>query len=76
MEDDHTPDTQPSGALVPPPRVPPTAVATAAPLPPRPHPRHPSSFGTSRWSLRELVSSALDQLDRFGDRIADAVGLR
>jgi hypothetical protein len=76
MEDDYTPETQPSGALVPPPRVPPTAVATSAPLPPRPHSRHPSSYGTSRSLLRGLLRSALDQLDRVGDRIADAVGLR
>ncbi|MDB4878709.1 MAG: hypothetical protein JWL60_155, partial [Gemmatimonadetes bacterium] len=30
--DERIPDTQPSGALVPPPRDPPTAVATGAPL--------------------------------------------
>jgi hypothetical protein len=70
--DDHTPETEPSGALVPPPRVPPTAVATSAPLPPRALPR----FATTRWSLRGILDSALDQLDRVGDRIADAVGLR
>jgi len=31
--DDFTPETEPSGALVPPPRVPPTALALASPAP-------------------------------------------
>jgi hypothetical protein len=75
MDDDRIPETQPSGALVPPPRVPPTAVATAAPLPPRRPipPRPPASLGAS---LRGFLSAALDRLDALGDRIADAAGLR
>lgn len=74
--DDFTPETQPSGSLVPPPRVPPIAIATSAPLSPRSHPRHPSLLERPRRSLRDLVESALDELDRVGDRIAGAVGLR
>jgi hypothetical protein len=41
MEDDPTPPTQPFGDLVPPPKVPPTALALASPAP-LPH-RRPSS---------------------------------
>ena len=33
--DERIPEPQPSGALVPPPHVPSTALATAAPVPPR-----------------------------------------
>ena len=68
--DEWHPDTQTAGALIPPPRVPPTAVATSAPLPPR-SPR-------SRHSTRgiDLMDRALDQLDAIADRIAQAVGLR
>ena len=35
MDDARLPEPEPSGALVPPPTYPPTALATAAPLPPR-----------------------------------------
>jgi hypothetical protein len=79
--DERIPDTQPSGALVPPPRDPPTAVATGAPLPPRP-PRSSRATtraaGPSAWVgvARRAVGSALDLLDDAGDRVARAVGLR
>ncbi|MEP6620818.1 MAG: hypothetical protein ABJE47_15945 [bacterium] len=65
-------ETQPDGALTPPPRVPPTAIATSAPLPPRPliRERRP------RVDLRALVNGALDRLDTLGDGIAAVVGLR
>lgn len=67
--DDRIPETQPSGGLVPPPRHPPTAVGASAPLAPRPRPELPRR-------ISGLVDAVLDQLDHFGDRIANAVGLR
>jgi hypothetical protein len=70
--DEFQPPTQPEGALTPPPRVPPNALATAE-LPPRPP---TSTARTGRWNFRRLLNGALDQLDSIGDRIADAVGLR
>lgn len=70
--DESTPDTQPEGALTPPPRVPPTALATAE-LPPRPR---RSVTTSSRWDLGRALSGVFDRLDTFGDRIASAVGLR
>lgn len=43
MSDDFTPETQPSGALEPPRRVPPTAVGVMTPEPePGPHSHHHS----------------------------------
>lgn len=67
------PDTQTDGALTPPPRVPPTAVATSAPMPPQP----PLSRQTARRaSARDLMNRALDQLDTLADGIANVVGLR
>ena len=73
MIDDHLPEPLPSGALVPPPSGPITAIATSAPLPPR----RPSRTITPREDFfRGLVQSTLDTLDRVGDSIAGAIGLR
>ena len=73
MIDDHLPETQPSGALVPPPHGPTTAIATSAPLPPH----RPSRAVSPREDFfRGLVQSTLDTLDRVGDSIAGAIGLR
>lgn len=74
--DEHIPDTQTSGMLVPPPRVPPGAVATAAPLPPRPPRRDRVARVSRARGLPGLLVAALDQLDELGDRIANAVGIR
>jgi hypothetical protein len=71
--DEHGPDTQPQGALTPPPGHPRTAVATSAPLPPRPS---ASRVPASRRGLRGVIDSALDGLDALADRIAGAAGLR
>jgi hypothetical protein len=71
--EENLPDTQPDGSLVPPPNVPPVALATSAPMPARP------SGSRSPWraeTLRDLAAVALDRLDMLGDRIANAVGLR
>ena len=70
--DESLPETQPDGSLMPPPRYPPTAVATAAPLPPSESRR----TRARRSGVVALVNRALDQLDTLADRIADAVGLR
>ena len=73
MTDDHYRDTQPDGALVPPPPMPPLALATSAPLPPR----RPGAgaMRSSRSTLTRLLDSALDRLDEMADRIRAAVGL-
>jgi hypothetical protein len=71
--EENLPETQPDGSLVPPPNVPPVALATSAPQPPR------LSASRSPWrteTLRDLATAALDRLDTLGDRIANAVGLR
>jgi len=68
------PDTQPSGALTPPPGNPPTAVATSAPLPPGDSSSR--SVPYRRKGLRGLIDAALDGLDVLADRIASAAQLR
>jgi hypothetical protein len=69
MHEDQAPDTQPSGALVPPPRIPPTSVATAAPVPPRPlGPR-----SRTRSPFQAAIATILDGLDLLGDRIAQVL---
>lgn len=73
MDDERLPEPEPSGALVPPPVHPPTALATAAPLPPR---RRTDESLEARNFVSRLVERALDALDRAGDSIANAVGLR
>ena len=73
MNDDQLPDPQPSGALVPPPHGPVTAIATSVPLPPY-RPSRP--IAPREDFLRGLVQSAFDTLDDVGDRIAGAIGLR
>ncbi|MEO8619977.1 MAG: hypothetical protein ABI625_02855 [bacterium] len=70
--DESLPETQPFGALTPPPSGPGTAIAASAPLPPRPH-----RLSTSRRTgLHAFVERALDRLDIFADNIAEIVGLR
>ena len=66
------PEPQPAGALVPPPRNPPTAIATAA-LPPE---RPSREIRPRERSFRLFVQEALDALDDVGDSIAHAIGLR
>ena len=72
--EDPTPDTQPDGALVPPPRVPPTAVATGelSPMPPRPD-RQPFMRRSRRVGVPTVIFDALDAL---GDRIGELLSLR
>jgi hypothetical protein len=73
MMDDILPEPQPSGALVPPPRTPPVALATAEPL--QPH-RPSRSIAPRKGFFRDLVRTTLDSLDSLGDSIAGAIGLR
>jgi hypothetical protein len=72
--DESMPETQPSGALTPPPTNPPTAVATSAPLPPRESTSRAVPY--RRKGVRGLVDAALDGLDMLADRIANAANLR
>jgi hypothetical protein len=73
MDDPRIPETEPSGSLVPPPTHPPTALATAAPIPPR---RRPDDLMEARSLIARAVTRTLDALDQVGDSIAAAVGLR
>lgn len=77
-EPDFTPPTQPEGALAPPPPTPPTAIAAMTPPPPPPPPR-PVRKRLDREiaeTARLAVTVAFDALDRMGDAIAEAAGLR
>lgn len=77
MSDDFPPVPEPSGALVPPRRVPPTAVATATPPPPRPlRPARAVRRGGLLETLRRGITAVLDAADTAGDAIAGAIGLR
>jgi len=60
MLHDDSPSTEPGGALVPPGRVPPTAIATATPPPP------PRSVLDR---VRSLTLKALDVADAFVDTL-------
>jgi hypothetical protein len=72
--EDSTPLTQPSGALVPPPSGPPTAVALATPEPP-PAPR--IAFPSARsYPFRQLINQTLDAVDELADTLAEGLGIR
>jgi hypothetical protein len=75
MDDERLPEPEPSGALVPPPVHPPTALATNAPVPPRRW-DDDDLVEEARGLAARLVSRAFDALDNVGDSIAAAVGLR
>jgi hypothetical protein len=85
-EDDVTPPTEPKGFLVPPPRVPPTAVSAAAagpePRPPRPvrswsappeRLRRRSGFVQALNRALDLVDAAADELRVLGKTFASTV---
>ena len=73
MDDARLPETEMSGALVPPPTHPPSALAIAAPLPPR---RWEDDVLDAGDLLARAIDRTLDTLDNVGDSIAAAVGLR
>jgi hypothetical protein len=76
MEDETPPPTpQPYGALVPPRKGPPTALATLpAPLP------HGESRSLRDYSslnpFQQFLSRAFDVVDDFADTVAEGLGLR
>jgi len=77
MEDESAPETQPSGALEPPSRKPPTAVGIATP---GSHPERGRSLvvpatATPNW-LGEFLSRTLDVVDELGDIVAEALHVR
>jgi hypothetical protein len=74
MSDELLPEPEASAALVPPPRTPPTALATSAPLPPIR--RSDDDDRLAPRGLLRLVDSALDALDSLGDRVASLIGVR
>ena len=74
-DDDFTPPTEPFGALVPPPKLPPTALALASPAPLRP--RQPSRKPRFRGGgFEQLVARTLDIVDDVADTVAEGLGLR
>lgn len=84
MSEDHAPQPEPRGDLVPPPRIPPTAVAAGTPQPdPGEESRaiapvrawRPPGLRARAGVLR-AVDRVLDALDETGDAIAEAIGLR
>lgn len=78
MNSEPVPQPEPRGALVPPPRYPPTAVGVATPPPPR-EPRRWASEQAMRGprpALWRLLRACLDALDRVGDGVARAFGAR
>ena len=81
-DESNDPTPEPHGDLVPPPRVPPTSVVSAAPSP---VPERPVGVVARAWRpphLRrrgaavEAIDAALDMLDQAGDAIAEMIGLR
>jgi hypothetical protein len=74
IDDERIPDPEPSGALVPAPHLPSTAVAGATPW------TSPSSRDDDLLVARDfftrVVRSTFDALDNVGDSIATAIGLR
>jgi hypothetical protein len=77
MSDPLEPTPEPRGDLVPPPRVPPTAVATSAPMPePLPSRAWRPPELRRRHAALAAIDAALDMLDNAGDAIAEAIGLR
>jgi hypothetical protein len=73
--DEFTPPTQSSGARVPPPKVPGTAIATAAPapLPPR---RSRETYIADPNAIRRFVARVFDAVDSVADTVAEGLGLR
>ena len=76
MEDENpTPPTQPYGDLVPPPKIPPTALALASPAPlPNRRPSTPAMYDVN--SFQQFIAKAFDLVDDFADTVAEGLGLR
>lgn len=74
IDDERIPESEPSGALVPAPHLPATALAAAAPVPPRAW--ADDDMLVARDFFARVVRSTFDALDTVGDSIAVAIGLR
>lgn len=74
MDDEFVPPTQSSGALVPPNKVPGTALA--AETPPPPPNRHAGRTLRRAGFFRRLIGLTLDAVDDFADNVAAGLGLR
>jgi len=74
IDEERIPEPEPSGALVPPPHLPSTALAAAAPVPPRRW--DDDDVIDARNFFARVVRSTFDALDNVGDSIATAIGLR
>jgi hypothetical protein len=73
--EDYIPETQPSGALVPPNKPPGTAIATSAPVPPSRQPRHTRTFRDPN-PIRRFLTRTLNVVDEMADAVAGGLGLR
>jgi hypothetical protein len=76
MDDEFTPPTEPFGALVPPPKIPGTAVAAATPAPQPQRPSRKRYEVGGRGAIWRLVERTLDAVDDVADQIALGLGLR
>ena len=72
-DDEDIPQPESSGALVPPPIHPSTALAAPAPLPRR---WDDDDVIAARDFFARVVRGTFDALDNVGDSIATAIGLR
>ena len=71
--DEMNPPTQPSGDLVPPPRVPPTAIALASPAPVPLRPIRTEATGTA---FGRFIDRTLDVVDNVADSVAHLLRVR
>ena len=72
MDDADTPPTQSADFLVPPTKIPRTALAVATPPPPR----EPRNVRQTPVSFAGLVTEVLDKVDAVADAVATGLGLR
>ena len=75
MDEDFTPHTEPSGALVPPAKGPPTAVGAATP-PPVPERGGRQPYMVADTPLARAITRTLDAVDELADAVAQGLGLR
>lgn len=76
MDEDCTPPTEPSGALVPPGMVPPTAVGASTPPPPVPERSGRRPYMRSQTPVSRAIARTLDAVDELADAVAQGLGLR
>jgi len=75
MDDDATPQTQPSGSLGPPTKIPTTALALVTPPPP-PVPRMLLRSPSRMNAAQVFANLILDSVDEVADAVAGTFGLR